>query len=69
MLTQLNKLNKLVEQLQEKESGYLGQLLQLMVRDHCVHRKNNDTEVYMFVVFFFHFVSYAGYGLFCNGRK
>ena len=32
MLVQLNKLDKLVEQLQEQESGYLGELLRLMVR-------------------------------------
>ena len=31
MMTQLNKLDKLIEQLQQQESGYLGELLRLMV--------------------------------------
>ena len=31
MLAELNKLDKLVEQLQEQESGYLGEILGLMV--------------------------------------
>jgi hypothetical protein len=31
MPTQLNKLDKLIDQLQQQESGYLAELIQLMV--------------------------------------
>ena len=31
MMTQLNKLDKLIDQLQQQESGYLGELIRLSV--------------------------------------
>ena len=33
MMTQLKKLDKLIDQLQQQESGYFGELIRLTVRD------------------------------------
>ncbi len=41
-MTQLNKLDKLIDQLQQQESGFLGELLRLMVKLSTKLTKNNQ---------------------------